>query len=204
MPIITSITAQVKNSERCNVFVDGEFLFSASLEVVMRNALKVGKEISVTELKAVIIENDKAKALEKAISYISKTLKTKRQVKEYLLKKGYSEDVAYYCIDKLKEYNLIDDANFAKRYVECNSKTQGKRLYEYKLMMKGVKKEDIEKGVAQLDVDGKANAKYVADKYLKNKEITKENLSKTYRYLMGKGFSYEEADFAISSYKEDL
>lgn len=204
MPIITSITAQVKNSERCNVFVDGEFLFSASLEVVMRNALKVGKEISVSELKAVIIENDKAKALEKAISYISKTLKTKRQVKEYLLKKGYSEDVAYYCIDKLKEYNLIDDANFAKRYVECNSKTQGKRLYEYRLMMKGVKKEDIEKGVAQLDVDGKANAKYVADKYLKNKEITKENLSKTYRYLMGKGFSYEEADFAISSYKEDL
>ncbi len=203
MPIITSITAQVKNRERCNVFIDGEFDFSASLETVMLHSLKVGKEISVEELNQIKKESDNAKALEIAIAYISRTLKTKKQVKDYLIRKGYSEDVAYYCIDKLKEYKLIDDTHFAKRYVECNSKTQGKRLYEYKLMMKGVKKDDINKGVAELEIDGRANAKEVAIKYLRNKDKTRENILKAYRYLIGRGFSYEEAEFAISTFKEE-
>ena len=37
---------------------------------------------------------------------------------------------------------------------------------------------------------------YKAEKYLKNKETTKENMAKAYRYLIGRGFSYEVATFA--------
>ena len=35
------------------------------------------------------------------------------------------------------------------------------------------------------------------------KEKTKENLAKAYRYLIGKGFSYEEASFALSQFNGD-
>ena len=41
----------------------------------------------------------------------------------------------------------------------------------------------------------------LAQKRLKDKIITKELLAKTYRYLIGRGFSYEEASYAISDYK---
>ena len=204
MAKITSIQAQLKNKDRCNVFLDREFAFSAPIDLVLSNNFKVGNEVLESDIKSLVYESDKRKALEKSLAYVSKAIKTKRQVKDYLLRKGYSEEIAYYCIDKLKEYKFIDDAEYVKRYVENNSKTQGKRLYEYKLMMKGVKKEDIEKGVSELQIDGKSNAQYVAEKYLKNKEITKENLAKAYRYLVGKGFSYEEVDFAISKFKEEL
>ena len=136
-------------------------------------------------------------------SQISKNLKTKRQVKDYLIGKGYSEEVAWYCVDKLKEYDYINDVEYSKRYIESTSKNQGNRLVEYKLMMKGVKKEDIQNAYLEADVDGNENAKNVAIKYLKNKEITKENIAKTYRYLIGKGFSYEQANYALSEFKED-
>ena len=118
------------------------------------------------------------------------------------MKKGYSEQVVYYCIDKLKEYNYINDEEYSRRYIESVSKNQGKKLVEYKLMMKGVKKQDIECAYDEVDVDQKQNAKEVAKKHLKNKELTKENIAKTYRYLIGRGFSYEEASFALAEFKE--
>ena len=117
------------------------------------------------------------------------------------MKKGYSEDVAWYCVDKLKDYNYINDGEYSKRYIESTSKNQGRRLVEYKLMMKGVKKEDIASAYGQTDVDAKENAKNIAEKYLKNKEWTKENLAKLYRYLIGKGFLHEEASYAIDAFR---
>ena len=204
MSIITSITSQQKNKDRCNIFIDEQFAFATSLEIVMRYRLKVGEKVSKADLEEIVLENDKVQALDKAITYISKALKTKRQVKDYLLRKGYSETVVFYCIDKLKDYNLINDAEYSKRYIESNAKTQGKRLFEYKLMMKGVKKSDIELGESECEIDYNNNAKVIADKYLKNKEITKENIAKAYRYLIGKGFSYDQADYTLSKYKEEL
>lgn len=201
MAKITSIVAQTKRKERCNIYVDDRFYSGLSLECVMVNRLKVGMEIEEEKLKELIFESDKTDALNKALKYISKTLKTKREVKDYLLGKGYTEEIAWYCIDKLKEYNFINDTEYSKRYIESTSKTQGKRLIEYKLMAKGVRKEDISTALDDAQVDMIKNATEIADKYLRNKEKNKENVLKTYRYLISRGFSYEEADSALSKYK---
>lgn len=203
MPIITSISVQEKNKKRCNLFIDGEFYSGVSLETALKFRLKNGMELSQTQLDEIIFESNKLEALALSINYVTKALKTKKQVKTFLLGKGYSDDVVWYCIDKLKEYKYLDDTEYAKRYIESVSKNQGLHLTEYNLMMKGVKKEDIAKAYSECDVSYKENAFLVAEKHIKSKERTKENLSKTYRYLIGRGFSYEEANFAISKLKED-
>lgn len=203
MPKITAINMQQKNKRRCNLFIDGEFFAGISLETALKFRLKVGQEIDDSSLKEMLVESERSEALNKAVNYISKNLKTKRQVKDYLLKKGYSEEIVWYCVDKLKEYNYIDDKQYSQRYIDSVSKTQGKRLVEYKLMMKGVKKEDISAAYDECEVDANQNAKCVAEKYLKNKEKTKENLAKAYRYLIGRGFSYDQANFAIGGLNEE-
>lgn len=203
MPKITDLTVQIKNKKRCNLFLDGEFFRAVSLETVLKQRLKVGMEIDQKSLAQTIFEDDKTEALSKAADYISKNFKTQKQVKEYLLKKGYSEEIVWHCIDKLKEYGYINDEEYSKRYIESVSKNQGRRLVEYKLMMKGVKKEDIGLAYSQTELNANENAKSVAEKYLRNKEISKENLAKAYRYLISRGFSYEEANFALSSFKEN-
>ena len=202
MHTITSITIQEKNNKRCNLFVDGKFYSGVSLEIVLGNRLKVGMEISEEILSNIVQESMKKEALERAVSYVSKALKTKKQVYTYLIKKGYSEDVAWSCVDKLKGYNLINDTEYSKRYIDCSSKNQGRRLIEYKLMMKGVKKDEIDSAYSECEISSEENARNVAIKYLKNKEKTKENIAKAYRYLIGRGFSYEETSYALSIFKE--
>ncbi|MCQ2387636.1 MAG: RecX family transcriptional regulator [Clostridia bacterium] len=201
---ITSLTVQEKHKDRCNIFVDGEFYKGITIETAMQFHLKVGLEIDEKTLKEIIAEGEKKDALNKAINYISKALKTKSQVKTYLLKKEFSLDAVWYAIDKLKEYGYIDDKVYATRYIESTSKTQGKKLSAYKLMSKGVKKEDIECAYEQANINSKEDAYNLAVKRLRNKEINTETLSKTYRYLLGRGFSYDEVDEALSKIKEDL
>ncbi len=201
MPIITEISVQIHNKKRCNVYIEGEFFCGMSIETAVKNRIKVGQEVEKEKLEQLILESEQHEALTKATDYISKNLKTKRQVKEYLLKKGYSEQVVWFCIDKLKEYNYIDDAEYSKRYIESVSRRQGRRLTEYKLMMKGVRKEDIESAYLETEDNGNESAKVIAKKHLGNKPITKENLAKTYRYLIGKGFTYDQAMYALKDYE---
>ena len=203
MSKITSIIIQEKNKKRCNIYIDGDFFIGVPIELVYEYSLKVGKEIEQSFLQEITLKKDKADALEKSVKYISKSMKTKKQVKTYLVSKGYSEEVVKHCIDKLTEYGYINDKEYAKKYIETTSHGQGKNLIAYKLMMKGVSKDLINNEYDNLEIDSKNNAKAIAEKRLKNKEITKELLAKTYRYLISKGFSYEDASFALESFKEN-
>ena len=200
---ITDISLQSNNKNRCNLLVDGKFFCGLSLETVMKYRLKGGLDVDKKFLDGVVLESEKSDALSKAIAYLSKRLKTKREVKDYLLKKGYTEEIVWFCIDKLKDYKYVDDEFYSKQYISTSSKNQGKRLIEYKLMMKGVKKEDISSAYEQVEIDSKMSAKSVAEKYLKNKENTKENKIKAYRYLISRCFSYEDANFALGEFCED-
>ncbi|MBQ9513614.1 MAG: RecX family transcriptional regulator [Clostridia bacterium] len=198
-----NISVQEKDKNRCNVYIDGEYSFSLSLEIVMKYHLKKGAEIDEKELNLIKEEDEFSYAVKRALNYIAKSLKTKKEVKTYLIGKGFSENAVKYATEKLISYGYIDDYNYAKQYLENCKKTQGDRLSDYKLMAKGISKEIIGKVREEVDNNQYENAKALAEKKLKNKEKSKENILKTYRYLIGRGFSYEEAEYAVSFFKED-
>lgn len=203
MPEITEITTQKNNADRCNLFVDGVFCCGLLKETAFKYSLKKGLTVSEEELKK-IIEDDKIKqAFSVALSYVAKALKTKRQVKDYLLKKGYDDELSWKCVDKLKEYGYVDDVEYSKRYIESVGDKYGRKLIEFKLMQKGVRKDDICAAYDAVGIREVNPAVEVAKKYLRNKEKTKENISKTYRYLVGKGFSYDEINDCMSILGED-
>jgi len=203
MPKITAITKQSNNNYFVNIFLDGGYSFSVTLDSLMSNGLKVGVELSEKDIEKIKFSAENDKAAKKGLTYVSKSFKTKKQVKDYLISKGFSIQSVLFAIDKLTEFGYIDDVEYARRYIETYSSTQGKRLMEYKLMMKGIKKSDILAAEENFDFSSKENALKIAERRLFNKEITKELLSKTFRYLVGKGFSYEDAEYAISHFKEN-
>ncbi len=201
---ITGLKVQSKDKNRCNLYIDGDFKCGISVEATYKYGLKIGAEITNDMLNEVIFSSQKSQALTKAINYVSKSLKTKKQVKDYLLGKDFNIDIVYFVIDKLKEYGYIDDVEYSRKYIELNSKNKGERLIDYNLMQKGVKKEDIYLARESAVVDNFSSILTIVEKRLKNKEITRELLSKTYKYLIGKGFNYDDIDKVISKYKEEF
>ncbi len=197
MPKITAITLQVKDKERVNLYLDGKFFCGLLLETVLKHKLKVGDEVLEDEISNIQYDSEKTKALDKAMGYLSVSMKTKRQVEKYLSNKGYNYPVIFFVLEKLKEYGFLDDSVYAVSYIRSYAKKKGKKLIEYELVSKGIDKSDVEKAYAQIEESDeslpKNPAKDIAIKYMRSKEPTKENLQKLYRYLLGKGFTYEQA-----------
>lgn len=204
MQEITSLKIQAKNKDRVNVFIDGEYAFATSIESVYKHALKVGKVLTEEEINALKSEDDFSVALSKALNYCTRSLKTRYQLKTYLERKEYPVKTINLIINKLTANGIVSDVEFAKRYTESVCKTLGKRAIIYKLISKGVSKNDAEYAYSVVNPISEESALYVLEKKLKGKQIDKDTLAKAYRYLAGRGFSYEEINFAMEKYKAEI
>lgn len=199
---ITDVKPQVKNAKRCSIYLDGSFYCGMELITVVKNRLKVGMQIEETELGRIQLESERTTAMDKAMTFLSRSIKTSKQVADKLKTYGYTLEVIDSVIEKLKEYGYVDDENFSESYVNTYSKNKGKRLLEKELIIKGVDKQVARDAVGCIE-DETQSALSVATKYLKNKSVTKENVQKAYRYLISKGFSYDTAKTVLQGFLQD-
>ena len=91
-------------------------------------------------------------ALEKATAYLNRQPHTEKEVKEYLLRKGYEAGEAEAAAAQLKEYGYIDDLSYAKLYFEYSfEKGRGKDRISRELAGKGISRELIDLAYSELE-----------------------------------------------------
>lgn len=199
MKTITEIKPQVKNAKRVSIYLDGAYYCGLDLITTLTYRLKVGDKISEEKLIEIQYEAEYRSALDYALTVVSKAIKTEKQIKDKLILKGYLEEIVLKVIDKLKQYGYVNDEDYAKRYVSSVKATKGAKLIKLELIKKGIKGDALDNAVN--DIEGQVeSAKAIAEKYLKNKEKDKVNLLKCYKYLLSKGFSYDDAKSAINDF----
>ena len=131
-------------------------------------------------------------------------LRTEKQLWDYLKGKGYAEATCNYCMEKLKEYNYINDAQYVNSFIQVNKSKKGKKLLAYELKQKGIDDKLLDTSFEDYENDLES-IKLIALKYLKNKDLTKENFQKAYRHLMSKGFESSEVLKVLNKiFKEDI
>lgn len=197
---ITKVEIQKNHDNRCNLYLDDEFYAGVSLEVVVKYHLKAGVILEKQELDNLILEDEKGKALSKAVKYLGANLKTKKQLRDYLKKKEYNPQTIDFVISKMEEYDYLNDENFAKAYILTYSKKYGKLKLKSELKLKGVSDEIIDK---YLDDFKSENIESVALKYLKNKERTFDTFQKLSRFLYSRGYEFDDINACINSLKGD-
>ncbi|MDE6868428.1 MAG: RecX family transcriptional regulator [Clostridia bacterium] len=198
MSEINSIEPQKKDKERCSVFVDGRFYCGIKLEVAIKYHLKAGMHVEKSKLDEIQLETEKSQAIDKAMTHLSATMKTKKQMRDFLTKKGYTEAVINYVFERLEYYKLLDDEAYCRAYVNSVS-GKGKRALEADLYKRGAEKSAIERVLSETEEDAGA-AFSVLEKYMRGKAGTKENLYKGLKYLLSKGFGYDTAKEALQKF----
>ena len=133
MSKITEIKQNIKNKNKVSIFIDGEFCYSVMQESVQKNRLRVGQEVDEKLLNETLFESEREIAFNKALNLICRTSKTKLQIQEYLLKKGFSEEISIRVIEMLEEYKYIDDCAYSENYISFYGDTRGKRRIEYEI-----------------------------------------------------------------------
>ena len=201
MPKITDMQIQKNNKTRANVYVDGEFAFALEMLTVMKLGLKIGQEVSRERFAEAIFDSEKSVAFEKAMDYLGRGMKTAKQMRDYLEKKGYERNVVEYVVTKLKEYRYIDDDAYARLYVERNSSTKGDRRLKQELIQKGIAISRAEEYAVTDDEQALANATRLAERYMRNKPITLKTLQNLQRYLLSRGYGFDTVNTVVRTYK---
>ncbi len=190
--MITSLEIQKRNKNKVNLYIDGEYRCALTAESVVSARLKIGQELTEGQLKDILEGSETQIAFDKSLNYISRSMKTIKQVADYLKRKGFEESVIVKAIDKLKNYKYVDDELYASMYVESQKGSKGEIRLKQELLLKGVDKEIIQTKLSNLDQqDSLLAAKKTAQKFIKNKQQDEKLKLKLYRHLLSRGFDYE-------------
>lgn len=196
---ITRLEVQARHKDRVNLYIDDVFVTGLTLDTAVKNGLKIGKDVDEKFVIDMIFDSEKQSAFNKTANYMKSSIKTVKQIKEYLNKKGYDEAVINAVVEKLKEYKYLDDSQYVTAFVNTNKSKYGVRKLREKLKQKGVA--DANLSVLddyEEDVDA---LKKVAEKYMSHKEKTPENYNKLYRFLAMRGYNFDDINACVNEIK---
>ena len=181
-----------KNAQRINIYSDEGYKCSLNKEFILKYGIFEGKDISDDIINNAIDEDAKRYAFDLAIKYISSAPHTKKQVMDYLVKKGIEKKGIESAINKLKEYKYIDDDDYAQSYLEeLIRKGSSRRAAYRKLTERGIDKDTANETIKCFtDAIEKENASYVYETLKKRfGDISdKKTRDKIWRTLSSKGF----------------
>lgn len=205
MPQISAIEPQKKTPNKFNVYVDGIYRFPISLEDLTKQRLKIGKDITETEIKQFEDISDTGKIFDRVLHFLSYRPRSEKEIRDFLIRKKVDDKKADVVLEKLRKINFINDLEFAKWWVENRLKfrPQGKIVLKLELTKKGIAKEVIDNILDQIN-PGKQQqiADLLAQKKLlryKNNLDKKQIYQKLAAFLARRGFDWETIKSAIDT-----
>ena len=199
---ITSIEVQKNNQERVSIFIDNSFAFGLDMSIYLKYNLKKDSEIKEDFIETILKEEEKNKALNYAINLLSRKDRTKKEIEDKLIEKGYDRNVIDNILDKLKSYNYINDEIYCEKYINDKIKFSkyGKNKIKSKLYAKGVDKDIISQKMIEIDNNLEYNRAFeLAQKKLPSlQKYDKIKIkSKLSYHLISKGFDYDVVNKVI-------
>lgn len=215
MPQISSIEPQKKKENRLNIFLDGKFAFGASAEIILKNNLKVGTNLSQKLIDQITKEDQSTKLMDRVMNFLSFRPRSEKEVRDYLAKKiANFENIKFTqasqsplidsIIKKLKKYNYINDLEFTKWWVTSRkNRPRGQMVIKAELIKKGIEKETIDQIITK-SVNETMLAKKSIEKKIKfwRKLTPLDFKKKFYSYLASRGFSYDTIAEMFAIYKK--
>jgi len=191
MATITALTAQKRNKDRINVFLDGTFAFGLAAAVATQ--LKIGQSLTPELITSLQQEDSVEKAKEKALNLITYRPRSVAEVERKLREKGFDEPVITRVVERLQAVDLLDDVAFARYWVEQREtfRPRSRLALQQELRQKGVTRQVIDAALS--DLDETAAARRAAQKQLYRwSNLEKyEFKQKLGGFLQRRGFRYE-------------
>lgn len=192
---ITQVEPQKNNPGRFNVYLDGNFAFGASEDLVVNLKLVPGKNIDNAQLKKLLDDTEVDKLLGKLYRWFGIRMRSEKETRDYLKRKKTDIVLVENLVNRLKDRGLINDFEFAKLWISArrSSKKQGIFRIKSELLQKGISKDIVDEAVSsKTDCNEDIISRQAIEKKLKTwqKLPDVEFKRKAYGFLLRKGFAY--------------
>ena len=154
---ITTLRIGKRRKKRVNVFLDDRFAFSLEAEVVIKEGLQVGQELSASQIGALSRSDHFHRCLKTATHYLGYRPRSEFEVRERLKQRGFDDNTIAVVVAKLKEQGLVDDMGFVRFWKENRDSfsPRSQWLTKLELRQKGVANDIIDQ-VIKIDDDDSA------------------------------------------------
>lgn len=154
MPNISAIEPGRRRG-RFNIYVNGQFAAAAGEKTIAELNIRLGQEFTSERLAQIAQGEETRRAVETAARMLESRPRSSSEIVQRLRQKGYEDETIQKVVEKFKEMALIDDAEFARQWVESRGRVRpkGARALRTELMQKGVAREEIDEAVAGVSPD---------------------------------------------------
>lgn len=137
---------QSRDRDYCWIAFDNDTSIRLHIDIVVSNSLTKGKILSPDEIEKITKQQRISEVRIKAYKYAAGKDKTEFMIARNLTQKGYQDDEIEIALEYLREYVLINDKEFCKKYIQSSLKRKpsGKIKLMNELLKRGVKKSEIE------------------------------------------------------------
>ncbi|MBP9503211.1 MAG: RecX family transcriptional regulator [Candidatus Promineofilum sp.] len=191
MGTITALTAQVKDPNRVNVFIDGDFACGLALEIAA--TLQVGRQITQAELEQLDKRDEIHRGRERVLRLLARRPYSSAEISRYLRRHQYDDEAIKNIIDDLTDVKLIDDDAFATYWVEQREtfRPRSRLALLQELGRKGIERDIVTEALS--DLDEAEAARRVAQKQAGRWRGLPEPDWRTRmtRYLLRHGYPYD-------------
>jgi regulatory protein len=153
MSKITDIKRGKTPGRRVNVFLDGEPALGLLPETVRKQNLKVGQELGESVLENLAKADLRQRCYNTAARFLSYRPRSESEMRQRLTRHGYDADTIEKTLGRYREMGLVDDAAFARFWVENRNtfSPRSKRLAKMELQKKGLQTVIIQEAVNEID-----------------------------------------------------
>ena len=189
---VTAIEKQ-RRKNRLNLFLDGRFALGLSTDVAAQVSLRVGDEVDGDRLRALRDAEARADAMSAALRLLSYRPRSETELRQRLARRGAPPALIDSTIQRLRELGLVDDAAFARSWVESRERAspRGQRLLRQELRAKGVNSDasrELVEGVDDAEAALRASARRAASLSRLPQAEFRRRLGD---FLRRRGFDYE-------------
>jgi regulatory protein len=201
---ITTLEIQKRNKERVNVYLDDEFAFALSLIEAAR--LHKGQTLSEAEIAALRGEDEVAKAVDRAVHFISYRPRSVQEVRRNLAEKGIAAEVIEAALARLSAMGYVDDTAFARFWLENREtfKPLSPVALRQELQQKGIARDVIDEVLSEVDAEDAAYRAALAQVRRIRTHDRREFKRKLGAFLQRRGFSFAVARTVIGRLMEEL
>jgi regulatory protein len=194
---IKEIKTQVRHPDRRTIIFDDGTFIGISEEVLLLNPVHPGDELTPNKLKQLTNSEQKQKLRDSALNLLSFRMRSRSELKQRLLKKGYDIQDIEPLLEELGANNILNDSEFALAFSrdKIRSKGIGPLILRVELsnhrLSRNLVEDTLNRMYTEFPIDTLLGNHLRKKKICRNSQLQEREKNRIVNFLKRKGFSWD-------------
>lgn len=192
-------------SGKYRIILDNGEVIDTYDQVILKDDLLLKSELTASQYQQIFIENRFTEAYRLCVKYVAIRIRSTKEIRDYLIRKGFNEDEIEEVIRRLSNDRVLDDEHFTECFIKDKLNFTG--MGQYRIIAE-LKKHDIANEMIDKysylwdkEVIIKRIDKLVDKQMKSNRKLDQYKLrNKIYYYLLNLGY-YSDDIVTVLNYK---